>query len=245
MNHFNYFTDIEETFIRRRGKHLLLSPLDWALIESWQERGVPLKIVLRGIDNVFDGVEKNPNRVRTIKSLMYCKEEIEAQYAEWLETQVGKGQKRASQVEKEKSEKNMVRETKKDEKESSLFSKETIENHLHNIINSLDRSKAKSNVEMRQVLEEVKSNLNKYQKNYKDTESLEDRLNHFEKKIDETLFKTSNKKLIDRLKKEIEESLAKHKGRMEKDVYKRTFDLMLAKALREEFEIPSFSLFYL
>ena len=50
LNYYNYFTEIEETFIRRRGKNLLLSPLDWALIESWQEREVPLSVVLRGID---------------------------------------------------------------------------------------------------------------------------------------------------------------------------------------------------
>ena len=90
MNYFNYFSEIEETFIRRRGRNLLLSPLDWALIETWQERGIPLHIILRGIENVFDAHDKNPNKRRTIKSLSYCKEEIEAQYAEWLEMQVGK-----------------------------------------------------------------------------------------------------------------------------------------------------------
>ena len=89
MNYYNYFTEIEETFIRRRGKNLLLSPLDWALIESWQERQLPLHIILRGIEKVFDLIDKQPNRKRSVKSLLYCKEEIEAQFAEWLESQVG------------------------------------------------------------------------------------------------------------------------------------------------------------
>ncbi len=36
-NYFNYFTEIEEHFQRARGTGLfLLSPLDWALIESWK-----------------------------------------------------------------------------------------------------------------------------------------------------------------------------------------------------------------
>ena len=86
MNYYNYFSEIEETFIRRRGRNLLLSPLDWALIETWQERGIPLRIVLRGIEKVFDGVDKQTAQKRTVKSLIYCREEIEAQYAEWLET---------------------------------------------------------------------------------------------------------------------------------------------------------------
>ena len=49
MNYFNYFTEIEDTFVRRRGKHLHLSPMDWALIESWKETGVPLHIALVGL----------------------------------------------------------------------------------------------------------------------------------------------------------------------------------------------------
>src|SRR3712207_8332939 len=52
--------------------------------EGWQERGVPLHVVIRGIETVFDGFEKNPSP-RTIKGLLYCREEIEAQYQEWLE----------------------------------------------------------------------------------------------------------------------------------------------------------------
>ncbi|HEY0081586.1 MAG TPA: hypothetical protein VGB61_02255, partial [Pyrinomonadaceae bacterium] len=88
MNYFNYFTEIEDAFIRRRGKHLLLSPLDWTLMETWKGRGVPLYIVLRGIEQSFDSYEAKPRR-RSVKSLFYCQEEVEAQYAEWLESQLG------------------------------------------------------------------------------------------------------------------------------------------------------------
>src|SRR3954462_8264467 len=88
MNYFNYFSEIEEVFIRRRGKHLLLSPMDWALIESWKEMGVPLHVALRGVEHAFDSFEAKPRR-RSVKTLMYCQEEVEAQYAEWLESQTG------------------------------------------------------------------------------------------------------------------------------------------------------------
>src|SRR3954469_11395493 len=89
MNYFNYFTEIEDTFVRRRGKHLFLSPLDWALIEAWQERGVPLHIVIRSIESVFDVYDQQPPGTRTIKSLFYCREEIESQHAEWLRSRAG------------------------------------------------------------------------------------------------------------------------------------------------------------
>src|SRR5437763_4524150 len=88
LNYFNYFTEIEEAFIRRRGRHLLLSPMDWALIESWKEMGVPLHVALRGIERAFDSFEAKPRR-RSVKSLLYCQEEVEAQFAEWQEAQVG------------------------------------------------------------------------------------------------------------------------------------------------------------
>ena len=49
FNYYNYFTEIEEHFQRTRGTSLfLLSPLDWALIESWKNADVPLEAVLRG-----------------------------------------------------------------------------------------------------------------------------------------------------------------------------------------------------
>src|ERR1700751_560833 len=54
QNYFNYFTEIEERFQQRRGSLLMLSTLDWALIETWREAGIPLEAVLRGIDNAFD-----------------------------------------------------------------------------------------------------------------------------------------------------------------------------------------------
>ena len=89
MNYYNYFTEIEDTFVRRRAKHLLLSPIDWAMIEGWRDRGIPLHIGIRAIENVFDGFDKNPGP-RSIKGLLYCKEEVEAQFLEWTTRQAGK-----------------------------------------------------------------------------------------------------------------------------------------------------------
>ena len=88
LNYFSYFSEIEDTFIRRRGKHLMLSPMDWALIEGWKERGVPLHVVVRAIEHAFDSHEAKKQK-RTVKTLLYCQEEVEAQYAEWLKSRVG------------------------------------------------------------------------------------------------------------------------------------------------------------
>src|SRR4051812_4852580 len=66
----------------------MLSPMDWALIESWKERGVPLHVALRGIEHAFNSYDARKQK-RTVKTLLYCQEEVEAQYAEWLESRVG------------------------------------------------------------------------------------------------------------------------------------------------------------
>jgi hypothetical protein len=92
VNYFSYFTEIEDEFIRRRGSHLLVSPLDWSLIEAWKQRGIPLHIVLRGIHQSFDAHEKRltqTRRGRKVNTLFYCRQEVEACYEDYLEAQVG------------------------------------------------------------------------------------------------------------------------------------------------------------
>jgi hypothetical protein len=75
-NYFNYFTEIEEHFQRRRGGVLLLSTLDWALIETWKDAGVPLEAVLSGIDAAFDRYHQRPSRSKKVNSLAYCAQEV-------------------------------------------------------------------------------------------------------------------------------------------------------------------------
>lgn len=75
-NYFNYFTEIEECFQRARGATTLLSTLDWALIESWKEAGIPLESVLIGIERTFEKYRKRPQRFRKVNSLAYCSQEV-------------------------------------------------------------------------------------------------------------------------------------------------------------------------
>ena len=87
-NYFNYFTEIEEKFQKRRGGILLLSTLDWALIETWKDAGIPLEAVLRGIDGAFERYENRPSP-RKVNSLAYCAQEVLAAAEEMKEAAVG------------------------------------------------------------------------------------------------------------------------------------------------------------
>lgn len=78
QNYFNYYTEIEDHFQRRRGTLLMLSTLDWSLIATWQEAGFPLEAVLAGIDATFDKYEarKAKGRARQVNGLAYCAQEV-------------------------------------------------------------------------------------------------------------------------------------------------------------------------
>jgi len=75
-NYFNYFTEIEEYFWKKRGTALLVSTLDWALIDTWKQAQIPLEAVLKGIDQTFEKYEKRRRRSRKINSLAYCHQAV-------------------------------------------------------------------------------------------------------------------------------------------------------------------------
>ena len=97
-NYFNYFTEIEERYQKRRGSALLLSTLDWALIETWKDAGIPLDAALRGIDAAFDTYDAKPARAKTrkVNSLAYCSQEVLAAAEEIKEAGTGAQKKEAA-----------------------------------------------------------------------------------------------------------------------------------------------------
>ena len=88
-NYFNSFTEIEEHFQRRWGGILRLSTLDWVLIETWKDAGIPLEAVLRGIDVTFEHYERRPTKTRKVNGLGFCSQEVLAAAEDMKEAAVG------------------------------------------------------------------------------------------------------------------------------------------------------------
>jgi hypothetical protein len=88
-NYFNYFTEIEDRYLQRRGGGLLLSTLDWSLIETWKDAGIPLEAVLRGIDAAFDKYDQRPSKTKKVNSLAYCSQEVLSAAEDMKEAAVG------------------------------------------------------------------------------------------------------------------------------------------------------------
>lgn len=242
MNYFNYYTEIEDTFVRRRGRSLLLSPMDWALIESWKETGIPLHVALRGIERAFDSYESKP-RKRSVKTLFYCQEEVEAQYAEWLESQLGangegsvNGEEAAGELE-----------------EARLpFPRRSILEHLAGARASLLKigKDRKRKDRLSDALERVASRLEELEKDFSkalrpDAEKLEDDLTGLEKNLDEALLASTLSGELNKARTETEDQLKPYKNRMERATYEQTFENLLLKRLREQNGLPRLSLFYL
>ena len=250
MNYFNYFTEIEDTFIRRRGKHLLLSPMDWALIESWKEMGVPLHVALRGIERAFDSHEAKPRR-RSVKTLFYCQEEVEAQYAEWLDSQVG-ATSTSTSAPANGEQADGEEET---EREAGLpFSRASIIEHLaraHAQLKQICGERKKNGLDaLCDALARAASRLQSLEKDFArarrpNAESLEVSLSQLEGILDEALRLSVAPAELASMRAETETQLQPYRNRMERETYEQTLDNLVLKRLRDRYGMPRLSLFYL
>ena len=250
MNYFNYYTEIEDTFIRRRGKHLLLSPMDWALIESWKTAGVPLHVALRGIERAFDSHASRPRR-RTVKSLMYCQEEVEAQFTEWLEGQRGASAAAAGA----NGDGNTVTDAVAREESSSTslpFPREVIAGHLRECRTEIERARERAGAagELSEALARASARLEELERDFTasarpDAERLEDALTGLEQMLDRAARASVPPEQLAGVRASAEEQLKTYRARMERATYEQTLDNLVAKQLREEFRVPRLSLFYL
>lgn len=236
MNYFSYFSEIEDTFVRRRGKHLMLSPIDWALIESWKERGVPLHVALRGIEHAFDSYESKKHK-RTVKTLLYCQEEIEAQYAEWLESRVGSHDGRSDEVEDKKS----------------SFSREVVTAHLDDsllCLNQLAAERSASEDELSEALTRAGGLLTDIRDEYTsasrpDTRKLEESLSGIDRMLDDAIRNSTSPLDMTTFESEVHAQVRPYKRHMDKAVFAQTRENLLKKRLREHFGVPRLSLFFL
>jgi hypothetical protein len=234
LNYFNYFTEIEDAFVRRRGKHLFLSPMDWALMETWKQQGIPLHIVLRGVEKSFDSFEARP-RKRSVKSLLYCQEEVEAQYAEWVEAHVGSSTD-SDHVEPDA--------------DKTPFSFAAVSQHLQRNRTALgDLAHSRNEDDLSEALARAAALLVEIENDLAsgvpiDTRKLEDSLTGLERMLNDAMLSVVDKDGLSQLKKEVKDQLKPYAAQMEAAAYKQTFDNLLLKRLREQFAVPRLSLFY-
>lgn len=222
LNYFNYFTEIEEHFQRARGTGLfLLSPLDWALIESWKNAGIPLEAVLRGVDRAFESwrAGKGRTRLRRINSLAYCTQAVieEAEALAGLEQ--GRPRKETAPP----------------------FSLDDVRAHLARGLAEL-RARGGDYETVSQALERVIEDIEAH---YANLEELEQRLSALEEKMGSIARLHLSEEQLFEARRELDRQLRPYRTKMTADQLAMLERQYLERLLFERSGLPRLSLFYL
>jgi hypothetical protein len=226
LNYFNYFTEIEERFQQRRGALLLLSTLDWALIETWREAGVPLEAVLRGIDAAFDKYEarQKRGRMRRVNGLAWCAQAVMVAADELREASAGT----ASAI--------IARE--------SGFEQERVAAHLEAAAAALDAA-AVAPEACAATATRLRELATAYGSATPELETLERILTVLEEKLFASLTAAAPEELLVSLKAHAARELAPYRSRMGTVQLRQVERQFVQKQLLVHYNLPRLSLFYM
>jgi len=230
-NYFNYFTEIEERFQQRRGTLLLLSTIDWALIESWHEAGIPLEAVLRGIDSAFDKYDARQRKgpQRRINGLGWCAQAVLESAEELKEAAIGSAR---------------PEEAKADERESG-FENQRVAAHLRSCAQALGACTMaqdhcrQSAARLTELAAEVEQNAQP------DLEGLERILTVLEEKLFAALTAAAPEDLLVSFKAQAARELSPYRSRMGAVQLRQVEAQFLHKQLLAAVNLPRLSLFYM
>jgi hypothetical protein len=238
FNYFNYFTEIEEYFWQKRGAHLLVSPLDWAIVETWQKAGIPLPAVLKGIDRAFESYARSRRAAggRQLKSLAYCVDAVLGAAEEEKEAAAGAGP--SAEIKR-----NAAESFSRDELRS-FFSRN--EGRLSTAVEALRTTQT----ELASRMEETRSRLAEMlplidAPGTLDLEDLERRLTVVEEKLTAALTATAPEEFLLDVRREMDHQLAPYRRKMTSAQLSQLERQYVQKRLWERYNLPRLSLFYL
>jgi len=226
-NYFNYFTEIEEHFQRRRGTVLLLSPLDWALMETWKDAGIPLEAVLRGIDATFDKWERRPRKTRKVNGLAFCAQEVLASAEEIKDAAVGAParQPRDSGLEQSSVAEYLRRNADELDRLALPGAAEALARETSTALRTLAESLAQNNASR--------------------MEDLERRLTIAEEKLFAALLAATPDEAVYQVRLEADRDLAPYRRKMSAAQIDQLQKQYMHKRLLEQYHVPRLSLFYM
>ncbi len=234
-NYFNYFTEIENYFWKKRGAHLLVSPLDWAIMETWQKAGVPLDAVLKGIDSAFESYQRSRRGAgKALKSLAYCTDAVLEAAEEQLEAAAGSAPKNGKAPAKERFSREELR---------VFFAKNAAQ-----IIAAAD-GKGSTSATLGERLREIARSLGGTATlldapGALDLEDLERRLTILDDKLQALLVSSASEETMLRIRREMDGQLAAYRRKMKAEQIALVEKQYLQKRLLEEFRLPRLSLYY-
>ncbi|PYT93154.1 MAG: hypothetical protein DMG36_11255 [Acidobacteria bacterium] len=235
-NYFNYFTEIEEYFWKKRGAHLLVSPLDWAIMEAWQKAGVPLEAVLKGIDRAFESYGRSRRGAgKPLKSLAYCSDAVLEAAEEQVEAAAGKAPASQGGPQKEAFSREELRKYFERNAVQLRQAAENSQGMARGLAAAL--AEAAKSVAACATLLETPAAL--------DLEDLERRLTILDEKLQAALTSHAPEDLLLKIRRELDGQLAAYRRKMKAEQLALVEKQYLQKRLLEEFGLPRLSLFYM
>jgi len=234
-NYFNYFTEIEAYFWKKRGAHLLVSPLDWAIMEAWQKAGVPLDAVLKGIDSAFESYQRSRRGAnRPLKSLAYCSDAVLEAAEEQQEAAAGSAPKTPHAAPQQ------------------AFSREELKAYFTKNAGALKLAAGKSaqqQAELAGKLREIAESLEASailldSPGTLDLEDLERRLTVLDDKLHAVLTTYAAEEVMLGIRREVDGQLAIYRRKMKAEQLAMVEKQYVHKRLLEEFGLPRLSLYY-
>ena len=233
-NYFAYFTEIEEHFLRRRGGGLILSTLDWILIETWKDAGIPLEAVLRGIDSTFEHYEKRPSKTRKVNGLGFCSQEVLAAAESMKEAVVGvSGEEPAPSRSGEGLESNTI----------SAFLRKNAE--ILQAAKLPERSGVSVGVTAAEVAQTLRKLADEMQNEKPRLENVERHLTVLEEKLFAALLAATPDDQIVNVRAEADRDLAPYRRKMSAPQIEQLQKQYVHKRLLEKYNLPRLSLFYM
>jgi hypothetical protein len=233
-NYFNYFTEIEEYFWKKRGSHLLVSPLDWAIMETWQKAGVPLEAVFKGMDQAFESYGRSRRGAgKPLKSLAYCTDAVLGAAEEAHEAAAGRPSTNQSA-------------------KPASFERDELRAYFQRNAAAL-RQAAKRQAEISALVTLWEEALRALEScmmlldipGLLDLEDLERRLTLLDERIYAGISLHASEDMLLRLRREMDRALAVYRSKMKAEQLALVEKQYLQKRLLEEFRVPRLSLFYL
>ena len=245
MNYFNYFTEIEIRFQQRRGSILMLSTLDWALIETWREAGVPLEAVLRGIDSAFDKQDAQRlrapgRRQRKVNGLAWCAQAVLEAAEQSREASIGMGAGTSAQPEARESGFESARVTRYLTHNAALL--DTTAAQLPAPANAAASETA---VRLRELASDLVPRTLNPSPGAMSLEDLDRTLTVLEEKLVAALLTAAPEAQLVALREQAARELAPYRGRMQSVQIKQIQQQFLVKRLLEGHALPRLSLFYM
>jgi len=235
-NYFNYFTEIEDYFWKKRGAHLLVSPLDWAIMETWQKAGVPLDAVLKGIDRAFESYQRSRRggAGKALKSLAYCTDAVLDAAQEQLEAAAGSPPKNGKAAKEPFSREEL----------KAFFAKNAAQ-----IVGAAAKGPANTGTGCAERLREIAELLSGMAvlldaPGALDLEDLERRLTILDDKLQALLMSAVSEETMLKIRREIDGQLAAYRRKMKAEQIALVEKQYLQKRLLQEFGLPRLSLYY-